>query len=850
MTPPYSPHLAAGLHGQGFIYRLALGKQRELQHQDIHQSRSNSSNSSASGTSTPLLKYGPLAYHRDTNTRLPMYASRTVNPTPLLGSTSFHAFRDRLIQQQWQFDQHQQWRTHHESPGLGDFRRLSSELRRQIYTACFPHECTDIELVEVSQRPLRNGLVSLMRSNRSIQYEIRPLLEQHTKSRLFNLVLSKRGARFERTQSTVAFLTYEGLHKMTSETILPLDVFSRTRKSIRSLRLSIQIEPKVIPPAGLISVLEPFSMWIFSLLATAEALQFLLVEFHLSPELNTTEFDHDDGSETNVGELIGVLIGSKAALHCQRVMNVPLAAELQAVRFVVLQKDRNLSQPEKKITSFRWDRPGGHQPSGPQHVPQVLPQVVQQNLPEDVPQELPQVVSQQSLGQMAREIITQSVRRASQSKHQQQSSEFAHRPLSQAVSRSASQHALYHGQDPQMPASKPAAPPTAIRAKAKPADDQREIASPNEEPNPTRQADMLVGSPDPLQTEQGSTAVFSRSMVVGQELLKSAGHSTSPLVPDPDPVRSHLKRRHEQEMMPESHKRQKRLSEDHTATIRAAASPILALTTLQPPIPSEQIAEQGDQKVITVRTDVAVRNEEYEVESLRGARTKKGIPQIRVKWHGYKQLTWEPRASLMEDVPQMVLIFEKEQVRAQQMLSKGTKGAEKKAAKESTAEHTLQSMPQSGTGVDIPAQNRSNMIDIPQAATLRWKQWDAQYGQSQPAEKSIHHQIQQPQPPKQPTTAYFLYMQANRPGVYQELCKTTGNPELVTQSSITEEGTRRWRTLGEEERGAWDRMYAKRVAIYHIQMEAYNVGKRIPLQDEARALVEKRNKQTSFVDLA
>ena len=92
-------------------------------------------------------------------------------------------------------------------------------------------------------------------------------------------------------------------------------------------------------------------------------------------------------------------------------------------------------------------------------------------------------------------------------------------------------------------------------------------------------------------------------------------------------------------------------------------------------------------------------------------------------------------------------------------------------------------------------------------------------------------------------------MQANRPRIWDDLCKQLGNPELVTPAHISTEGTRRWVQMGNEEKGVWDRIYAKRLAIYHIQMEAFKAGKPIPSLDEARNLVESSTKQTALVDL-
>jgi hypothetical protein len=813
------------MYSRAALDKFASGEEIQLQNRFLHQSRSTSSDSSAGRTSTPLLKYGGLADYHKTDPRLRLDAARSqnTNSAPSLESTSFNALRDRLIQQQWQFDQQQQWRIGHEPQGLGDFSRLPLGIRCQIYVACFPSECIDVELVEASQQgPLRDGLVSLMRSNRCIHDEVKPLIEKHMQSRLFNLVLSKQGVRFERNQYSVAFLTHEGLQRMTSTTIPSLDLFSRTRKNIRSLRLAIQIEPNRPAPTGLIPVLEPFVMWVFSLLATAETLQFMIVEFHLSHELVITELAHEDGSEVTVGELIRVLLGARAAAHCQRVMNEALTAELQVVRFVILQKDRDERQKERLLTSYRWNRPGQFQHTTPQHVSQQpVPQHVPQDVPQDIPQDIHQDVPQHAFKFLHQQPVYQ---------------QLTHHSAAQISSQPASHHARH-------------APPLAsLQPTAQSADKRREIIPANDQIlQQVSSVGKRKGSSGSLQIEKVPSDVPSRSMQNMQKPLESQGYSAPPLMIDSVPSqktlnrrRTHdLKRGRKQERMPESHKKRKLDLGDQVSTpeLLAFSSNPAALPEI-PPILSRSTPGQKNHNLRTAWTEKPVKEEQYDVQSLRDIRTKNGIPQMKVKWHGYDQMTWEPRARLMEDVPEMVRAFDRRQLRAVE------RGLRAKIGQEPTT-----SPQETGKAAGILIQSPPEVIDAPETATVRMNQWTAQQGQSSLPTSSAQEKVRHTRAPKRPLTAYFLYMQATRPSIWDDLCKLMGDSDLVTVACIAKEGIRRWLGLEKEERETWDRIYAKRVAIYHIQMEAWKAGRPIPTQDEARTLVESGNKQNTIVDL-
>ena len=953
---------------------------------------------------------------------------------------SFYGLRDRLIQQQWQSDQEQRWRIKHESTRFGSFALLPLEIRSQIYEACFPAECIEVDLVqETGDRRLNCGLVSLMRSSRCIHDEIKPLLEKHMQSRLFNLVLSKKGVRFERNQFVVDFLTHERLQSMKSDTIPSLGVFSRTRKSIRYLRLVIQIAPSTVPSPGMVAILEPFAMWVFSLLSTARALQFLLVEFHLSHEMATDQLtDGDDGSGKSIGKLIGFLLGNRTAKHCQRVMEVALASELQVVRVVILQKNMDEPEPGHKISSFRWnrserDQQDAHKLSGQpaaqpasSSIPQALPQSIPQRVPQEtaiqqpVPQQATpqQAVSEQAVstesvfeqsateqarsempvpeqpvpGKSVRKQLVQraphplpwatvqSVERLETSSdlspaqgnsppltarvgEQHNSPEYSPPPpevhktaldhqqpipeqSSHHVPQLISQHtpALTHQSTAKRPETSSDLPPAKGSSQSSAARAGDENSSPEYSPpppqviknalghrqpipaQPIHHVPQPIGEPTPVPTIQptakrpeSSSDLFSTkgnspsSVAQDEEQGRSPEYSppppevnkdilehptkfsgirhtskspkksaelptTDPTPPANSPSQAVLRRNLEQDIPRPRQKKRKLDLGDRASTTESQAGSSRkkakrAASSSKPPSPAIEVASE---------------KEEYVVKSLRDTRIKNGVAEIQVKWKGYgpDQMTWEPRTMLMEDVPDMVREFDKRQSKAP------------KSGSKANSEHVSAKLSQEPT-VKASAEALQESAETIRTATARMNQWASQQSQAsqqlqalqkrqteQQRQASLSASLTQkpklasqaspsasltPKPklasqaspsasltlkpklasqaPKRPLTSYFLYMQANRPRIWDDLCKQLGNPELVTPAHISTEGTRRWVQMGNEEKGVWDRIYAKRLAIYHIQIAALKAGKPIPSQDEARSLVESSTKQSAVVDL-
>ncbi|KAL8842631.1 MAG: hypothetical protein Q9176_002588 [Flavoplaca citrina] len=88
--------------------------------------------------------------------------------------------------------------------------------------------------------------------------------------------------------------------------------------------------------------------------------------------------------------------------------------------------------------------------------------------------------------------------------------------------------------------------------------------------------------------------------------------------------------------------------------------------------------------------------------------------------------------------------------------------------------------------------------------------------------------------PKRPRTPYFLYMQFARDAVAREM-----GPEF-SNKQIQDEGTRRWNSMGKDEKEQWAELYGCNYAAYKRKVQAYKAGLPIPdfSTDEARRLYD------------
>ncbi|KAL8724306.1 MAG: hypothetical protein Q9166_008023 [cf. Caloplaca sp. 2 TL-2023] len=92
--------------------------------------------------------------------------------------------------------------------------------------------------------------------------------------------------------------------------------------------------------------------------------------------------------------------------------------------------------------------------------------------------------------------------------------------------------------------------------------------------------------------------------------------------------------------------------------------------------------------------------------------------------------------------------------------------------------------------------------------------------------------------PKRPRTPYFLYMQFAREGIARDM-----GPDS-TAKQVQDEGTRRWNSMGKEEKDQWADLYGCNYAAYKKKVQAYKAGLPIPefTSEEARQLYdEERN---------
>ncbi|KAI4222199.1 MAG: hypothetical protein L6R40_008598 [Gallowayella cf. fulva] len=92
--------------------------------------------------------------------------------------------------------------------------------------------------------------------------------------------------------------------------------------------------------------------------------------------------------------------------------------------------------------------------------------------------------------------------------------------------------------------------------------------------------------------------------------------------------------------------------------------------------------------------------------------------------------------------------------------------------------------------------------------------------------------------PKRPRTPYFLYMQFARDGISKDM-----GPESSAKQ-VQDEGTRRWNSMGPEEKNQWAELYGCNYAAYKKKVQAYKAGLPIPefTDEEARQLYNEERK--------
>jgi hypothetical protein len=868
-------------------------------------------------------------------------------------STVFHFMRDRLIQQQWQSDREQQWRIEHEDQNLGSLARLPLEVRCQIYRACFPTECTETNLIWKTG----SNLMSLIRTTHCIYNEIKPLLDRHAQSRVFNLVLSDNCIRFERKQLAVGFLTQQEIQFMSSETFLPLGIFARTLPRIRSLRLVMQLD-SVVPPTGLVAVLQPFAMWVFSLIARAETLRYLMVDFLVNFNMDDDTLLKLESADMDIGQLIAILLGIKAATHCRKILKQALTSELQVVRFVVYQKPNGPDEPEKFIRSWRWNRPA-HPSRSPEAIDQqnqsllrkspspAAETVESRESPEHVPP--PEV----SVGKLPKEnalpvesieprgspeystpaLVTpvESIERRKSSHYtppapissvesveSQESPKYLLPPPTppvQSVERRPSPRYSLHLPAPLLESIEPQAssqnssspsalpiksieppaspryspPPLALSfeevecqdppkyppvfvepvesieqrqppIKDLPSAPSRRIksAKPRESSQSSFHPSVSIELEGSIRTESQPTSkepfwvdsdVESENDASDEMSVEESTHIVTPSLnspaSSPNPIIDET--RHKPEDATIGIDSNKRLRRCLRATSKELSSPPKERQT-----PAKKRRRED-------RTHRRRRYGRYVVKRLLEEKVERGIAYMKVKWQGYHEETWEPRAQLNEDVPHMVMKFDRkrrEETETAQAQARRARDRPRQMAKENGAVLLKESVPPGQTPATtvvkpkvqedgLPLADQAPTIPTEEKRKAESKDASLETTQTQtPTPTSTPSRKPSRKPPfkdiKKPLPAMALYTQANRSAIALDLCNALGHPGLVEEAKVTTEGARRWLALGAETRAVWERLHAKRVAAYHVQMEAWRAGRRVPSLEEARGVVERR----------
>ncbi|SPO02238.1 related to nonhistone chromosomal protein [Cephalotrichum gorgonifer] len=75
-----------------------------------------------------------------------------------------------------------------------------------------------------------------------------------------------------------------------------------------------------------------------------------------------------------------------------------------------------------------------------------------------------------------------------------------------------------------------------------------------------------------------------------------------------------------------------------------------------------------------------------------------------------------------------------------------------------------------------------------------------------------------PNAPRRPLTAYFLYMQTARPIIAADLGAD------APKRAVQEEGQRRWATMGASEKQGWNQAYQYNLRLYNARVHSYKAG--------------------------
>ncbi|KAH7374996.1 hypothetical protein B0T11DRAFT_269514 [Plectosphaerella cucumerina] len=96
-----------------------------------------------------------------------------------------------------------------------------------------------------------------------------------------------------------------------------------------------------------------------------------------------------------------------------------------------------------------------------------------------------------------------------------------------------------------------------------------------------------------------------------------------------------------------------------------------------------------------------------------------------------------------------------------------------------------------------------------------------------------------PNAPKRPLTPYFLYMQTARPIIASDLGAE------APKGAVQEEGQRRWKAMGVQEKSGWNNAYQYNLRLYQARVHSYKQGgnpdAKLMTDEEAQAYADENN---------
>ncbi|KAF1914345.1 hypothetical protein BDU57DRAFT_519290 [Ampelomyces quisqualis] len=159
--------------------------------------------------------------------------------------------------------------------------------------------------------------------------------------------------------------------------------------------------------------------------------------------------------------------------------------------------------------------------------------------------------------------------------------------------------------------------------------------------------------------------------------------------------------------------------------------------------------------------------------------------------------------------------------------------------------------------LQLPASIAATANAVMEAATATHSVGQAITGSSQTVEgatadriikkRKREKKIKDPNAPKKPLTAAFLYAQTARPIVRADLEASLGPGQALEKNAVNLEVTKRWNELAEDEKERWKASYRSSLEDYKVEMAEYvaNAGGKVAdvhvdedMSDEGEAEIE------------